>query len=456
MESFDLVVIGGGPAAITLAKQLGNRMRMAVIRPEDHSMIYCAMPYVLEGILDIKQTCKKDSLVTDSGATLIRSRVVSMDVDAKTVLLEDGTTIGYARVVLATGADPFVPPVPGAGLNGVVVFKTERQLAQLLDAVKSGTKKAVIVGAGAIGVELAQALAAAGLVVDLVDMADAVLPNLVDKEMTEVLAEELLRKGIHLHLGTKVQELRGASGVEQVLLDSGVVVHFDEMDECSSANGSTHNGMVVFAAGMRPSVELVKGSRVDTGRDGIVVNDRMETSVPDVYAVGDCVQFVSGINGMVMPGKLATNAVPMARVLSDNLTGGDRRYPGFFNGAATRVGDWYVGGTGFSERFARAAGYGVVTGYSEVTTQFPIMPGARKMRYKLVADAKDGRLLGAQLVSGEPVTGHIDLLTFAIQKRTLVRELLDLSYSSQPYQSFYPASNGIIMAAEQVLAHMVS
>ncbi len=269
MNKYDLAVIGGGPAGITLAKLLGKKMKLAIIRPEDYSMIYCAMPYAIEDIIPYEKTLKKDSLVTD--------------------------------------------------------------------------------------------------------------------------------------------------------------------------------------AGMRPVTSIVDNTDIELGKDGIVVNNKMETNIPDVYAVGDCVQFQSGISGEIISGKLATNAVPMAKVLGLNLLGQNRTYSGFFNGAATKVGKYFVGGTGLTEKAAKASGYEVVCGYSEATTQFPMMPDAKKLRLKLVADMKTYKLLGAQIVSGESVTGRIDLLTFAIQKDTTIEELTSLSYSAQPYQSFFPAANIVVLAAEDLL-----
>lgn len=451
MKNYEIVTIGGGPAGITLAKMLGKSRKMAVVRPEDHSMIYCAMPYVIEGLISTEKTLKKDTLVTEAGADLIRDHVAEIDFKEKRIILSDSKEIGYEKLVIATGAEPLIPPVKGADLNGVTGFKTENNLKEILSHISSGLKKAVVVGAGAIGIELAQALNDAGLSVDLVDMSASVLPNLVDREMTDDLENEIIRKGINLHLQTKVTELEGNGWVERVFLDNGSIINFDEKDSCADEGESTHDGIVVFAAGMKPVIDLVKDSEMKQGKDGIIVNSRMETSIPDVYAVGDCVQYTSGITCGVMPGKLATNAVPMAKVLGFNFLGQDREYPGFYNGAATKVGSYFVGGTGLSENAAIRAGFEPVTGYSEVTTQFPIMPGAEKIKFKLIADKKTKKIIGGQIVGGEPVTGRIDLLTFAVQKNSTIEDLTALSYSSQPYQSFYPAANGIVLAAEDIL-----
>ncbi|OQY34911.1 MAG: FAD-dependent pyridine nucleotide-disulfide oxidoreductase [Spirochaetaceae bacterium 4572_59] len=452
MTEYELVVVGGGPAAITLAKLLGNKKKMVIIRPESSSMIYCAMPYAIEGLFDIEKTLKSNTLITESGADFIRDTVTEIDFDGKNVTLSDSTQLAYKQLVIATGAEPFIPPVKGSDLKGVSGFKTEKDLSALQATISSGVKKAVVVGAGAIGIELAQALKKAGLEVNLVDMTSSILPNLVDSEMTEDMKAEMLNAGINIHLEAKVVSLGGSEWVQHVELDNGHKIHFEAKEE--NAESGTHDGIVIFAAGMKAVTDLVKDSTIELGRDGIVINDKMETSLPDVYAVGDCTQFKSAITGKTAPGKLATNAVPMAKVLGFNMMGKNKSYPGFYNGAATKVGKYYVGGTGLSESVAKNAGYDVISGYSEVTTQFPIMPDAKELKFKLVADKATGKILGAQIVSGEPVTGRIDLLSYAIQKNSTVEDLSELSYSSQPYQSFFPAANGVVLAAEDILKKM--
>ncbi len=441
MKKHELIVIGGGPAGITLAKMLG-KSDIAVIRPENASMIYCAMPYVIEGLIPHQDTLKSDNLVTDNGGTLIRDEVSGIDFNGKKLQMKSGETYEYGKLIIATGAVPFIPPVPGYELKGVMGFKTEGDMNEITRHVDAGLKRAVVVGAGAIGIELVQALNDRNVEVHLVDMAESVLPNLIDGDMSISAREELENQGIHIHLGVKVTEVRGAEGAEGVVLDSG--------DYINVAGHDGVGGLVVFAAGTRPEIALVKDSPLKIDHDGILINDKMETNLPDVFAVGDCVQFTSGITGNVTPGKLATNAVPMAKVLGFNLLGGDRHYSGFYNGAATKVGQFFIGGTGLTESAARNAGFDVVTGKSTVTTKFPIIPGAKKKYMKLVADRSSHRILGAQIVSEEPVVGRIDLITFAIQSESTAEDLSSLSYASQPHQSFYPAANIVVLAAEDI------
>jgi len=132
------------------------------------------------------------------------------------------------------------------------------------------------------------------------------------------------------------------------------------------------------------------------------------------------------------------------------------KHKGFINGAATKVYDNYVGGTGLTVKAAQNLGFDVVKAYSQATTQFPIMPDKKDLRIKLVADKKTHKIIGGQIFSGEPVTTLVDLITFAIQKGATAHNLVELSYSSQPYQSFYPAGNVIVMAAESIIAQLES
>ncbi len=444
MKNYDVLIVGGGPAAITIAKILGPHKRIGIIRPEKFSMIYCAMPYAIEKIVGMDKTLKKDSLVTDSGADLIRDKVVNVDFDKKAVHTEQQQTFYYDKLVIATGSIPFLPPIDGIDYDGVYTFKWEDDLKSLNDASKDKhKKKAVVVGAGAIGIELALALKSCGLETHLVDMAESVLPNLLDRDMSGPVEEELKQAGLFLHLGRKTEKVIGKQQAEAVVLDNGEVINLK--DEFNA------HGIVVFSVGMRANVEIFLNTALEIGKMGVIIDSKMQTSLPDVYSVGDCAQFVSGITGEPIEGKLATNAVPMARILAKNMLGEQREYAGFYNGAATKIGKLFAGGTGLSETVARKK-YDVIVGYSELTTMFPIMPEAKLVKMKLVVSRADLRVLGAQVVSGNPVTDKVDLVTMAIQNNLTVNDLTGFSYSAQPYQSFFPANNLLVACAEDILS----
>lgn len=444
MNDYEVIIIGGGPAGIGASRIFGKasrKIKAAVIRPEPHSMIYCALPYVIEKVVSLEKTFKSDALVTDNGVDLIRDQVAQVDFTARKVWTKSGNSYPYQKLIIATGARPLLPPLPGIQLKGVITFKTEFDLAKILEISHKNLKKAVVVGAGAIGIELAQALNSQGIEVHLVDMQDQILAALADPEMIADAQKTLLDSGINLYLNNKVESLEGTESVEKVILADGKMIRFTEAEEV----------LVVFSVGMKADVELFKKTDLALGRNGILVNAKMETNIPGVYAAGDCVEYKSAITGKIMEGKLATNAVPMGKIAARNILGQEVEYEGFYNGAATKVHDIRIGGTGFTEKAAIANGYIPVVGYGETTTKFPIIPGAKKIRVKLIADEQTQRLIGAQAVGGETVAERIDLLTFALQKQALVNDLVMLSYSAQPYQSFYPAHNAIVMAAEDIV-----
>ena len=450
MDKFDILIIGGGPAAITIAKTIQNKMKVGIIRPEDHSMVYCAMPYAIEGLLPLEKTFKKDAIVTDEKAVLIRDKAIKVDFEAKTVSTEKNGKIYYEKLIIATGAIPLLPPIEGHNLKGVMTFKTEADLKKMMALVDNGLKKAVVVGAGAIGIELALALNERKIETHLIDMADYVLPNMVDYEMVEEAQKSLVTSGVRLHLKNKVTALEGTEYVKKVFLENAKIIHFDRLENGSEVDSHELLSLVVFAVGMKPDVGLFNDTDLKIDRDGIVINNKMETNIKDVYAIGDCCQFISGITGEILSGKLATNAVPMGRVLANNLLGKDRVYPGFFNGAATKINDYFIGSSGFSESTAKKT-FDLEIGYAEFTTAFPIMPSAKKVRLKLIADKKTHKIVGGQFVSGAPVADKVDQITMAIQYGTTLEQLLNFSYTAQPYQSFYPAHNLIVKAAEEIL-----
>ena len=440
MTDYEVLVLGGGPAGITIAKTLDGAKDLAVMRPEDHSMVYCAMPYVIEDLLPMEKTLKEDSLVTDTGADLIRDYAVDVDFDEQVVTTGAGDKYGYEELIIATGASPVLPPVEGTDLDGVTTFKHEEDLNRILNQVDSEVEEAVVVGAGAIGIEMSQALNEAGLETHLVDMEDSILPHLLDAEMVAEGEEQLEDLGINLHLGAQIDSLNGTEKVEQVKLADDETIDF-----------GPQGGLVVFAIGMQPNVEFVENSDLEIGQLGIKVNSKMETNLDNVYAVGDCVEYKSAITDEVTGGNLATNAVPMGRLLAQNLLGADREYEGFYNGCATKVNDLFVGGTGLLEKEA-AEDYDIVVGKAEFTTAFPIMPFAKPVKAKLIINRDNLEILGGQIVSGEPATDKIDKITMAIQYGIDAEELLDFSYSSQPYQSFFPAHNLLVKAAENALS----
>jgi NADPH-dependent 2,4-dienoyl-CoA reductase/sulfur reductase-like enzyme len=444
-----LLVIGADAAGMSAASQARRRRGpedleiVALDRGNFSSYSACGIPYFVSGVVD-----DVESLVVRSPETFrtkqaiqvhLRREVLELDLDRGVALVnhnESGhqRSEGFDDLMLATGAVPIRPQLPGAGAGGVFGIQTlDDGVALRAFVCDRKPRQAVIIGSGYVGLEMAEALCALGLETHLVDIAPQPLTRL-DPDMGALVAEALRDFGTVLHLGQGVAGFEtGASG---------------EVSAVVTSEGTIPAQVVVLGLGVRPNVALAQAAGVEVGPSGAVAVDRrMRTSHPAVWAAGDCAEKRHRVSGARVAVALGTHANKEGRVAGINLGGGYATFPGVIGTAATKVGPLEVARTGLNEAEAADAGFVVDAVTTPSTTRAGYDPGAEPVTVKLVVERGTGRLLGAQIVGRDGAAKRIDALAVAVWNEMTVDDLLgaDLSYAP-PYS---PVWDPVVAAARR-------
>ena len=324
----------------------------------------------------------------------------------------------YDKLVLATGSTPVKLLIPGADLAGVHNFWFPWDVhAVKKDMVENKVTDVVIVGAGLVGMELAEAFHKQGLTVSIVEMQDRILPQMLDKELADLLQKPVLQAGINLYLNEKTMAIEGNTKVTAVKTDKRVIPA----------------QMVIVAVGVRPNVELAREAGIDIGPSGsIAVNEYLETSDPDIYAGGDCAENTNLISKAKLFTPMGSTANKHGRVIADNIAGDKIKYPGILNTGICQVLNWQAGSTGLNEASAQKAGIEfeavVVPGFDRLG----YMPGANRLILKLMAEVGTHRVIGAQAVGTGGVDKRIDAIATAMAFGAKVEDLSNIDYAYAP------------------------
>jgi NADPH-dependent 2,4-dienoyl-CoA reductase/sulfur reductase-like enzyme len=443
-----LVVIGGDAAGMSAASQARKRRGpdelgiVAFERGRSTSYSACGIPYWISGAVE-----REEQLVSRTPEqhrkngidTRTRTEVVGIDLAARTVRARErdgGREYDepFDDLVYATGSIPLRPPVPGIDAHGVFGVQTLDDGAALREALDAGVQRVVIVGGGYIGLEVAEACRVRGLDVTVVDRSPTPV-GMFDPDVGEFIAKAVRGLGIDLVLSDAVEEVETDADGKAVAVRtrSGRRLPAD---------------VVVLGLGVRPNVALAVEAGIPLGPSGgIAVDHRMRTQVEGVWAAGDCVESVHRLSGQRVVVALGTHANKQGRVAGINLGGGYATFPGVIGTAVTKVCDLEVARTGLSEAEAEAAGYRFVSAAVDSTTKAGYFPGAAKIRLKLVAEMRTGRLLGAQIVGREDAAKRIDVLATAIWNEMDVNEVLSLDLSYAP--PFSPVWDPVLIAARK-------
>lgn len=430
-----VVIVGGvagGATAAARIRRLDETAQIIVFERSGYvSYANCGLPYYIGDVITDPEELTlqtPESFFSRFRVDMkVRHEVTAIHPERKTVSVRnlktgEGFEERYDKLILSPGAKPAQPRLPGVGIDKLFTLRTVEDTFRIKEYIdKNKPKSAVLAGGGFIGLELAENLRELGMDVTIVQRPKQLM-NPFDADMASMIHGQMRKHGVKLALGYTVEGFEEKNGGVNVLLKDAPALHAD---------------MVVLAIGVTPDTGLAKDAGLELGIKGsIVVNDRMETSEPDIYAAGDAVQvkhYVTGETALIL---LAGPANKQGRIIADNICGGDSRYLGSQGSSVIKVFDMTAATTGINETNARKAGLDVDTVILSPVSHAGYYPGGKVMTMKVVFEKETYRLLGAQIVGYEGVDKRIDVLATAIHAGLNATQLkdLDLAYAP-PYSS---------------------
>lgn len=427
-----VVIVGGVAGGASAAARLRRLDEHAIIiifeRGEYISFANCGLPYYIGGVIT-----ERENLLVQTAEAMherfnidvrVKSEVTKIFRDTREVEVVAGDRTyreSYDYLILSPGAEPVVPPIPGVVRQGVYTLRNMADVDRIKNEItRQPPRKAVVVGGGYIGIEMAENLKRLGSDVTIVEAMDQIIGPL-DVEMARIVEKDLLDKGVNIILKDAVARFEGEELI-QVVLNSGTRMEAD---------------MVLLAVGVRPETRLAREAGLEIGeRGGIRVDEYLRTSDPRIYAVGDAIEVRDIVNGRWSLIPLAGPANKQARIAADNICGRSVKFKGTQGTSIIKVFDLVAAATGNNEKQLRNTGVPYIKSFTTSPSHAAYYPGAIPMLIKLIFSPGDGKILGAQIVGKEGVDKRIDVLATAIRKGMDVYDLeeLELAYAP-PYSS---------------------
>lgn len=443
MKKTDVLVIGGsatGLVAATTAKSNYPDKSVTVIRKEKKVLIPCGIPYIFGTVGTSDNNILSDEGLVKLGVEIIVDEVIDIDSKAKVCKTQNGLEIGYDKLILGTGSMPLIPRwLKGTGLQNVYTIPKNKEYLDKLYETLNGLRKVIVVGAGFIGVELSDELNKAGKDVTLVEILPHVLGATFDDEFA-IEAEALLaQRGVKIKTNIGIEEILGDTKVTYVKLNNGEVLDAEA---------------VILSLGYLPNSEIAKKMGLELNAFGFIKADQYRrTSMPDVFAAGDCAEKIDFSTGKISKVMLASTACTEARIAGLNLY--DLNTFATFRGTigiySTCIGETAFGVAGLIEKTAAQEGFKIVIGSFTGVDRHPgKIPDAHKETVKLIVSRHSGVLLGGEVMGGKGTGQLINAIGIAVQNHMTINDLLMMQMGTQPLLTASPAGMPLIKAAESV------
>ena len=451
-----VLIIGGVAAGTKTAAKLKREDRSlevtVISKDQDISYAGCGLPYYVGGLIESREelivnTPQKYAALTGvevkTGKEAVRLLPEQKEVVIQDVQSKEEEVCSYDKLVLAVGASPIKLPIAGIDKEGVFQMRTPDDATAIRAYVEEqGVKKAVVVGAGFIGLEAAENLQAKGVQVTVIDFADQILPNIIDAEMAAYAKKHLLRQGIRVLTGTSAEEIRGEEKVTGVQTTAGLL-------SCD---------LLIMAAGIRPNTAFLNDSGIEMYKGTILVDHQMQTNLKDVYAAGDCVMVTNRLTGERQWSPMGSSANLEGRMLAQVLTGKQKTYPGVLGTGVVKLPGLNIGRTGLTEKQARKAGYDVETVVVPTDDKAHYYPDAAFFITKLIADRKTHKLLGVQVFGPGAVDKMIDIAVMGMNMGAVLEDFenADFAYAPPFSTAIHPFVQAVYILINKIEGTIVS
>jgi NADPH-dependent 2,4-dienoyl-CoA reductase/sulfur reductase-like enzyme/dissimilatory sulfite reductase (desulfoviridin) alpha/beta subunit/rhodanese-related sulfurtransferase len=425
-----ILVIGGVAAGTKAAAKCKRENRadevMVITKSADISYAGCGLPYYVGGSIEDKAELIVNTPQKYQGLTGVEVRTLReathVDPVAKKVTvknLENGQEeiYDYDKLIVATGASAVKPPIPGVDLPGVFPMRAPEDAITMRDYLtQNDVKKAVVIGGGFIGLELAENLVDRGISVTVVEVASQLMPGVLDPEMAGYAKRHLQQQGVRVLTGTKAQAILGEGGVTGVQTESGLL-------PC---------GVVALSAGIRPNTAFLNDTGMEMFKGTILVDEELRTSVADIYSAGDCAMVKNRLTGKPQWSPMGSSANLEGRTLALDLNGKGKRYPGVLGTGVVKLPGLNCGRTGLTEAAAREAGYNVETALAITDDKAHYYPGASFFVTKLIADKETHQLLGVQVLGAGAVDKMVDIAVMGMSMNAKLEDFENLDFAYAP------------------------
>lgn len=443
----DVIIVGGGPAGLVCAiaaKRYYPDKTILVIKNVVNGCIPCGIPYMFSSLRDPDDNKLGLEGLKKNNIEVIIDEATKIDRGVKKVITKNGDEYAYEKLVLALGSTPIKPSITGIDKEGIYpVYKDMDYLKKIIPELKR-SKDVLVLGGGFIGVEFADEISKVeGIKVYLAEVLPYLLANSFDIEFSSMVEEKLKTRGVTLLTNAKVVEFLGKQKIEGVRFENGKVLQIDS---------------AILGIGARPNTSLATEAGLDLGRGkGIWVDEYMRTADPDIFAVGDCAGKRDFYTRKDTPVMLASTATAEARIAGANLYQLKvvRENKGTIAIYSTYVDGLVLGSAGLTEISAKKEGFEIVSGNTESVDKHPgNLPGASKIKVKLIFSKQSGILMGGQVAGGISVGEVINVIGMAIQQRVSVTELETLQMATHPYLTSAPTMYPVVLAAQNALDKM--